>query len=161
MRKREEGFSYVIALFLVAVLAIVALRGIEHVATNEQREKEAQLLEAGQAYRDAIGSYYNGSSGTNKTFPPTVDALLEDPRTSTLFRHLRRRYLDPMTARPFAEVRNADDKLIGVVSTSKRQAIKVAGFTQGLAGLNGKTTYQQWQFVFQPETGGAPKGNGK
>ena len=62
--RREGGFSYVIVMFLVAVLSIISVRALETTLTRERRDKEAQLLEAGTAYMNAIRLYYEGAPGS-------------------------------------------------------------------------------------------------
>lgn len=47
MRRREDGFSYLIAMLLVALVSVLAVRGTQITLTQERREKEAQLLDAG------------------------------------------------------------------------------------------------------------------
>ncbi len=54
MKLRQHGFSYLIAMFLVASLSLIAVRGLQNALTEERREKEAEVLFVGQAYRTAI-----------------------------------------------------------------------------------------------------------
>src|SRR5471032_148267 len=95
--RRQQGFSYVIVMFLVAVLSIVSVRALENTLTAERRDKEAQLLMIGQAYADAIAAYYNGSPGTEKRWPKKPDDLLLDARANSIVRPLRKLYRDPIT----------------------------------------------------------------
>ena len=97
MRHSNQGFSYLIVLFAVAALgAGLAAAGIvwEKAAT---REKEIELLYAGNAYRNAIASYYERTPGGVKNFPKSLEDLLKDPRAPNTVRHLRRMYKDPVT----------------------------------------------------------------
>jgi len=155
--RRQTGFTYVIALFLVATLSVISLHAVERTWTNERRDKEAQLLYVGQAYRQAILTYYENSPGTAKAYPPDLQSLLQDSRTTTLQRPLRRLYRDPMTASlDWGTVPGPDGGVMGVYSKSTQQPIKTNGFPDALAGFIGATSYQQWQFTYQPNQPAKP-----
>ncbi len=153
-RPSQQGFTYLIALFLVAILSVATLVALERTITKDMRDKEAQLLYVGQAYQTAIMKYYQNSPGTAKSYPSDLASLLQDPRTTTLQRYLRRLYFDPMTGSDLGLVKNADNAIIGVYSLSTRQPIKIAGFPQALINSNPNfgqgQTYQQWQFIYTP-----------
>jgi type II secretory pathway pseudopilin PulG len=159
--RQQQGFSYLIALFLVAVLALVSVRALENTMTAERREKERDLLMVGQAYRDAIRSYYNNSPGTAKTFPPELAALLLDERTTRLRRPLRKLYRDPITGKDdWGVVRTDDGKVKGVYSLSTLKPYKSDGFPVELSSFVNARQYRQWLFVFEPQkdvTTGASK----
>ncbi|MDR3483163.1 MAG: type II secretion system protein [Burkholderiaceae bacterium] len=149
--RRQQGFTYLIALFMVATLSIVTLRALENSLTKDRRAKEAELLFVGQAYQQAIMNYYQNSPGSSKTYPQNLEALLEDKRTSTLQRQLRRLYFDPITAsQDWGILKDSDGKVMGVYSMSTQKPIKVNGFPDALCSFNGATTYQSWQFVYPP-----------
>jgi type II secretory pathway pseudopilin PulG len=141
--RRQKGFTYMIALFMVATLSVVSLRAMERTLTKDRREREAELLYVGQAYRQAIQVYYQNSPGTAKKYPPDLQSLLQDARTTSLQRPLRKLYRDPITS-------SADGGVMGVYSLSTQQPIKVSGFPVTLFGFTGAKSYQQWQFVYQP-----------
>ena len=150
--RQQQGFSYMIALFLVAVLALVSVRGLENTMTAERREKERDLLVVGQAYREAIRSYYDNSPGTAKTYPPTLVALLLDERTTRLRRPLRKLYRDPITGKAdWGVVQTDDGRVKGVYSMSTLRPYKRDGFPVELNSFVNARQYQQWQFVFEPQ----------
>jgi type II secretory pathway pseudopilin PulG len=147
---RQRGFTFLIALFMVATLAMVTLRALEKTATNDRRAKEVELLFVGQAYQRAIMTYYQNSPGTAKAYPPDLRSLLQDNRTTTLQRPLRKLYLDPMTASPnWGIVQAPGGGIMGVYSLSMQQPIKVNGFPPMLSNFIGAKSYQTWQFVYQ------------
>lgn len=151
MRRRQSGFSYVLAMFLVAVMTTVALRGFQVTLTKERREKEAQLMDVGGAYRAAIRSYYENSPGTAKQYPATLEVLLLDERTSTTRRHLRKLYYDPMTGdKEWGLEKGADGRIVGVFSLSTRKPIKAGGFAVEMAAAKNATTYADWKFSYRP-----------
>jgi type II secretory pathway pseudopilin PulG len=151
MERQQKGFSYVVAMFLVAVLAVVAARGLQITLTKERREKEAQLLDVGGAYRKAIRDYYENSPGTAKQYPDKLESLLLDDRTSTTRRHLRRLYRDPMTGgQEWGLVKNGNERIIGVYSLSTRKPVKVGGFSNEMALARDATKYSDWKFSYIP-----------
>jgi hypothetical protein len=82
--RREDGFTLLGLLFLVAGLgvAMAALGTVWHSAA--QREKERDLLFAGDQYRRAIESFWNVPlpEGTPRRLPKHFAELLLDPRRS-------------------------------------------------------------------------------
>jgi type II secretory pathway pseudopilin PulG len=149
--RREQGFSYLIAMFLVATLAVLSVRAIEDTLTGERRAREAELLSVGQAYRNAIRAYYERTPGTVKRYPRDLQALLEDQRTTIMARPLRRAYRDPITASStWGLVMAPDGGVMGVYSLSTREPIKLGGFSAELSGFANAKSYQDWKFVYRP-----------
>lgn len=150
--RKQKGFTFMIALFMVAILSIVTLRALENSLTNDRRAKEAELLYDGQAFQQAIMSYYLNSPGSANSYPPSLQALtLPDTRTSTLRQPLRRLYFDPITtSQNWGTVLDANGNVMGVYSLSIQKPIKVNGFPIALCSFNGATSYQSWQFVYPP-----------
>ena len=150
-QRGQGGFSYPIALFLVALTAIVSVRALENTMTTELREKEGELLAVGQAYRDAIANYYDNSPGTAKTYPPELESLLLDGRATRLRRPLRKLYRDPITASAEWGIVRTDNGMIkGVYSLSSRKPFKTDGFPAELKSFNGARQYKQWLFIYEP-----------
>lgn len=151
MVSRQGGFSYLTVLFALAILASgLALAG-EVWETSAKREKEAELLHAGNEYRKAIERYY--LSGP-KRYPRELADLVRDPRQAGTVRHLRRLYPDPITGKnEWGLVKAGDGGIAGVYSLSEGAPLKIAGFAVRDASLEGKSRYADWQFVYVP---GAP-----
>src|SRR6185369_6096551 len=85
--RRLRGFTYLGILIAVAFLGI-GLAAIGTVwATTAQREREAQLLFAGDAYRAAIEGYYR-SGPVAQQLPKELDELLNDARGPLVRHHL-------------------------------------------------------------------------
>ncbi len=137
-------------LLAVAFLGI-ALAAVGTVwATAAQRDREAELLFAGHAYRAAIASYYQHGAG-GPQFPRELADLVSDDRLPVVQHHLRRLYIDPMTGRSDWEiVRGADGEIIGVRSSSHGTPIKRANFIAADAAFADTECYCDWQFVFTP-----------
>ena len=147
-QSRQRGFTYLTALFLVAMMAGgLALAG-EVWHTSAMREKEADLLHIGNEYRKAIERYY--LSGPRQ-YPKNLADLVKDPRQPGTVRHLRRLYPDPITGKDeWGLVKSADGGIAGVYSTSEAAPLKTGGFAVRDASFEGKTKYADWQFVFAP-----------
>ena len=155
MRSRACGFSYLIVLFAVAAIgAGLALAGTAW-ETASRREKEAELLYIGNAYRAAIASYYERSPGV-KSFPRSLDDLVKDPRFPNTVRHLRKVYRDPITGSDkWGLVPGIGGGVMGIYSTSEALPLKQANFDplnlvfqERTAQLKEKMTYREWQFVY-------------
>lgn len=112
-----------------------------------QRADEAQLLWAGQQYRQAIESYYNGTPRGVRQLPTTMDELIEDRRFPKPVRHLRRLYLDPMTPGGAWVVVRRGTQIVGVSSSSTRKPFRKVDFEPGLETFAQAETYADWAFI--------------
>lgn len=146
---RQRGFSYLVVLIMVALLAV----GLDAVfglwSTDARREKEAQLLVIGTQYQNAINAYYANTPGTARSYPSKLDDLLEDNRLATTTRrYLRQLYADPITGRAnWVEVRLTDGQIVGVHSASDATPLKQANFASSQSAFEGKTSYSDWVFL--------------
>jgi len=142
----QRGFTYLTVLFVVAMMAGgLALIG-EVWQTSNAREKEADLLHAGNEYRKAIERYY--LSGP-KQYPKTLADLLKDPRQPGTVRYLRRLYPDPITGKDeWGLVKSNDGGIAGVYSLSEDAPLKTGGFAVRDASFEGKGKYSDWQFIY-------------
>ncbi len=149
-RARAGGFTYLAVLLAVALLG-VALAAVGTVwSTEAQRDREAQLLFVGEAYRSAIESYYRQGPIVGQ-LPKDLNELLEDSRTLKPTRHLRRLYADPMTGHAdWQLIRAADDSIYGVYSSSLKAPIKRANFPPNEAQFADAECYCAWRFEFTP-----------
>jgi len=155
-RQAQRGFTYLIALFAVAVLGagLASVGTVWHTASV--REKEAELLYAGNAYRNAIASYVaRGPS----IYPTSLEQLLKDPRFPNTVRHLRTLYRDPITnSSDWGLVVAPGGGILGVYSKSEARPRKLTNFDapnhafeERAMQLNEKMTYREWQFVHVPK----------
>ncbi|MDE2343880.1 MAG: type II secretion system protein [Betaproteobacteria bacterium] len=146
----HQGFALLFALMLVGILA-VGMTGAELVWSTEAKEqREAQLLDVGAQYRQAIRSYLFAVPG-RPAYPQSVRDLLRDPRFPQVVRHLRQAYLDPMTGKPLQLIRDpVSHGIVGVYSAEPGSPLKVGSFPRDDAGFKGAKSYAQWRFVFEP-----------
>jgi hypothetical protein len=150
MVKTAQGFTYMTALFMVAILgAGLALAG-EVWQTLARREKEAELLFIGEQYRHAIRRYYEGTPGGIKRYPRALEDLLADPRHASTQRHLRKLYRDPFGEAEWGLVTAPDGGISGVYSRSEQAPLKTANFRLRDAGFESAKRYADWKFTYAP-----------
>lgn len=144
----QRGFTYVAMLFALAMFGIGLAAVGEAWSTATQREREEELIQIGQAYVRAIGTYYAQAPGTAKAYPPELQDLVEDRRFVGIRRHLRKIYLDPVgKGAEWGLVRAADGGIAGVYSLSEKTPLRRQPlFLQGGAPVMG-ARYTDWKFV--------------
>lgn len=98
-RRAQSGFTYLMAMIVVAVLGTGFAAYGEAASRAREREKLAELRWIGVQFREAIGLYYQRTPGAAKSFPRSLEDLLEDKRFLSRQRYLRRIYLDPFTGK--------------------------------------------------------------
>lgn len=144
-RLRQSGFGYLLVLFSLAAMGLI-LAGTGQVwHTMAQRDREAELLFAGNQFRRAITSYHDNSPGAVKQYPQRLEDLLEDTRHTVPVRHLRRIYRDPMTGSIDWGLVLANGRIVAVHSRSKSAPIKT-DFGPRDASLVGATRHDEWVF---------------
>lgn len=150
-RPRRQQDQRGIVLFTVLVfilLSTLAASSLVVVHTTQmQRDKEEQLLFAGDAIRRAIASYYNTlPPGGARSMPPSLEALLADQRFPKPVHHLRRLYTDPMTGRADWQVVRDARGIVGVRSQSDQSPVKKKGFANGYEHFEDRERYSDWIF---------------
>jgi len=158
-RTRQAGFTYLGLLLAVALMGLLLTVAARVWSVTEQREREEQLLFAGDAIRLAIGSYY----AHGHRYPNTIKDLLTDDRSPVPLRHLRRVYLDPMTnGTEWQLVLAPEGGIKGVYSASQLAPIKRRNFRDIDKTFADRDCYCDWKFVYEPRlyrrwgTPGAP-----
>lgn len=152
MRVRASGFSYIGVLITLAFAAIGMAGAVMSWQHQAQRINEALLLETGEAYRLAIGRYYEATPGPVKQYPASLDVLIEDRRFPLTKRHLRRQWPDPFYPHQPMGLIQRDGRIIGVYSKSALAPIRHVGYLEVEEGFRNAKHYHQWQFVYEPNT---------
>lgn len=148
--RSSKGVMLLALLIGLAISGIALMGAVDMWTMENQRERERQLLFAGDQYRLAIQRYfYAAPQGSPKTLPLTFKALLADDRYPMPVRHLRRIYPDPITGQPWGEVRTEDGHLSGVYSLSEATPIKQTGFSGDDNSFAEQTSYRNWVFFFK------------
>lgn len=155
MPHRQRGYTYLGVLLVVLVLGMTLTGATLVSETARRRDKEQELIFAGQQYVDAIRSYYESGEGGVSTYPHSIAELLRDPRFPGVRRHLRKPWRDPMT--PSGEwdlIVGEDGGIIGVRSRSRQVPLGKLPMAQPQSveetPATDKPTYRDWQFRFEP-----------
>lgn len=148
---KDRGFTYVGLLIAIAMAGALLAAVGTFWSTDSKRDREKELLFAGDQFRLAIGAYYNETpAGQPAKFPAKLDDLLNDKRWPTTRRHLRKIFVDPMTGtRDWVLVRAADQTIIGVHSASEDAPLKRANFPEDYKRFETAASYRDWQFVWK------------
>ena len=98
MASDERGFTYLGLLYAVALSSTALLAAGMLWSTEARRDKEEQLLFAGEQIRAAIGAYWDKApAGQPHRLPLRLEDLLDDKRWPATRRHLRQVFVDPAT----------------------------------------------------------------
>jgi type II secretory pathway pseudopilin PulG len=147
-KRSADGFTMVALLAATAIL----VSGLALVGTTwefaARRQKESELLRVGELYARAIAQYRRVSPGGTRQDPPSLEALLLDPRFSNKIRHIRRMYADPIAPQsPWGLVRGPDGAIRGVFSQSDHPPLRTGQVDLGILILSPAQHYHQWQFI--------------
>jgi type II secretory pathway pseudopilin PulG len=144
----QRGFTYVGLLILIAVLGLVAALTIKVGALWQRAAREAQLLDIGAQFSDALRAYADATPAGQLPQPPNLAALLLDPRFPTPRRYLRKIYADPMTGNTDWGVTyvSTNKGVLEVYSRSSVTPLKVGHFDEQFGAFSGKTHYYDWRF---------------
>lgn len=144
---RIAGFTYIGLLVVVVILGIGMAAAGTTFHHDARREKEQELLFAGDQIRRAIAEYYARSPGEPR-FPQALEDLLRDTRYPANRRYLRRIYRDPITgSTDWGLVRGPDGGIQGVYSRSEARPLKIAGFARDYEDFADRKRYADWRFV--------------
>lgn len=151
-RQPKQCGAVLLLALLVLFLSSIAGQAVYSVhVTQLRREKEQQLLFAGDQYRRAIRSYYNSLPvGGTRKLPASLEELLADTRFPTPIHHLRRLYPDPITGNVDWELVQGVGGIRGVRSTSMEQPVGTMRDCEKCVRSGAATTYREWIFEINP-----------
>jgi type II secretory pathway pseudopilin PulG len=148
---RAQGFTYLGLLLLIALLGLSASATVTLGVIVQRRAAEEELLRIGSEMRAAIFSYSRMNTGLGNQYPPSLEALLKDPRFAQTRRHLRQIYIDPLTGKAdWGLIQAPDGGIAGIYSKSSAKPIKIANFAQPLEHFANAQSYRDWKFMVQP-----------
>jgi type II secretory pathway pseudopilin PulG len=148
---REDGFTYLGLMIAVVIMGLVQASLAEAWHAGAQREKEKELLFAGNQMRAALNLYYAHSPARSLRHPLRLEDLLLDSRTPSNQRYLRKIYLDPVTGKPeWGIIRGAGGEIYGVHSLSEARPLKQGGFARANRNFAGAQKYSEWLFMLAP-----------
>lgn len=147
VKPRPRGVTYLALLFAVAVAGATLAATAALWSHGQQRQRETQLLWAGEQIRQAIAAYARHAGDDANRYPRTLQDLLLDPRSAAPRRFLRRVYDDPMTGRAdWVTILDAQGRIVGVHSRSSKAPLKRAGFDSEQRGFDKARRYADWRF---------------
>lgn len=146
-RAGTEGYTYVGALAVLVGVSLTAQTAFIPTQSAAIRDREAELLFRGEAYRAAIARYW-AAGGAAPRLPERLEDLLDDPRGNGL-RHLRRMYPAPLGGE-WEILRGADGGIAGVAPRADGVPRRRANFPEGLEAFADADTYADWRFQFEP-----------
>lgn len=147
-----RGFSYLGVMVTLAIAAIAMQGAASLWQQQSQRSNEALLLEVGEAYRLAIGRYYESTPQTVKQYPANLEELVEDKRFPVPKRHLRKLYADPFAVKQGMRLILKDGRIIGVYSASALAPIRRHRFQEAQADFQAAKQYSDWKFIYEPNS---------
>lgn len=145
----QSGYTYLLVLFVVAGLGLLAAQAGVVWQQTAQREREAELLAVGVEIARALGRYAAETPLGTPARPSALEQLVEDRRWPTPRRHLRRIYRDPITGQAEWGLVREGESIVGVRSLSERVPIRRAALPAELGDTAEQAaTYADW--IFRP-----------
>ena len=143
---QERGFTLIGLAVIITIMGIVLMTVSRVYSTMAKRDVEEELLFRGDEIKDAIDSYFK--YGT--MYPKSFEELLKDPRGVNPKKHLRKLYKDPITKGEWDVIKDKAERIVGVRSKSGEEPLKKAGFSDEYKTFEGKTKYNEWEFISKP-----------
>jgi type II secretory pathway pseudopilin PulG len=156
MGYRNQGFTYVGLLFAIVLLGVLLSAAGVVWHTAMKREKEKELLFVGAQYQEALRSYHAVLVNGKAAYPRSLEELVEDRRFPMPVRHLRKRYVDPVTNSPDWGLVRSGGGIAGVYSLSGEAPLKRADFGSCCDGFEKARNYAEWKFAIPVEAAAAP-----
>jgi type II secretory pathway pseudopilin PulG len=148
---KEEGFAYLGLMIALIIMGLVQASLAEAWLADSQREKEKELLFAGHQMRAALNLYYAHSPAKSLRHPLRLEDLLQDARTPSPQRYLRKIYPDPVTGKPeWGIIRGVGGEIHGVYSLSMLRPLKQGDFARIDKNFAGAQKYSEWVFMLAP-----------
>jgi type II secretory pathway pseudopilin PulG len=146
-RRREAGYTYLLLLFAVAAMGLVAAAAAENWSTLAQRERERELLFVGNQYREALRRYSAALPDAPQRYPAKLEDLLQDPRLPGTRRYLRKIYADPLSGQADWALLRQGEGIVGLHSRAGGRPLKQGGFDKRDEDFAGAASYADWKFA--------------
>ena len=153
----QAGYTYFGLLLAITVASLTLSAGATLLGNEVCRDKERELMFAGDAIRRAIGQYHLKNQGSPEPFPKRLESLLRDSNQATVQRYLRKIYHDPMhepggfgfqpMSGDWVLIHDNNGQIIGVHSNSGREPLRKDGFPTEYAAFRQARSYADWKFV--------------
>ncbi len=144
----QRGVAYLALLLAVAITGATLAASATIWSHAQRREREKQLLWAGDQIRKAIITYSQSGGNAANRYPAELKDLLLDPRSPAPRRHLRRIYEDPMTrSTDWGLIRNPQGRIVGVYSRATGVPVKTGKFPSAYTSFEQASSYSAWKFT--------------
>ena len=145
----SAGFTYIGVLITLAIIAVASAATLQLGVIMQRRVAEAELLDIGAAFQEALSQYARATPLGQATSPRSLQDLLKDPRYPGTRRYLRQVYVDPLTGKEeWGLILSPQDKgIIGIFSQSAEKPLKIGNFPDAFIDFENKTSYQEWRFI--------------
>lgn len=151
MRPDQRGVTYIALLLAVAITSGAVAAAGSVWSQVQRREREKQLLWAGDQIRRAILAYSRTGGDGPERYPASLQDLLLDPRSAAPRRFLRRVFEDPMSrSTDWGLIRNPQGRIVGVYSRAGGVPVKNGAFAKPYAHFEGAPSYAAWTFTVLP-----------
>lgn len=148
---RQRGYILVVTMFMAFMVAVLMIALSRWWQAEARREKERELLWVGSQFRTALAGYAAATPVGSNPRPMALTDLLRDDRGGTVRRHLRRLYVDPITASDAWGIVQAEDgTVLAVHSRSALHPLPADGSSPRFRRFEGTTRYSEWQFGVFP-----------
>jgi type II secretory pathway pseudopilin PulG len=147
---KQSGFAYAWALMAVLIMGIYLAQVGEAWQNRTQRAKEEELLRVGAEIRRGIKLYSEQNMMQGVQYPKKLEELVQDPRSPTPRRFIRKAYKDPMTGEDWGYISAPGGGFMGVYSQAKGKPLKQQRFPSDFASFANQNTYQDWKFANWP-----------
>lgn len=154
---REAGFTYVGLIVLVAIIGLVGAATLKADALLRRAAAEQELLEIGAAFSAALTSYAEATPRGQLPQPPSLEALLKDPRVPGTRRHLRKIFVDPITGKAEWGIvwlnkgtgidGSGGSGVVAVYSLSQAKPLKQANFDGRFQNFENREHLSEWKFA--------------
>ncbi len=161
--RAQAGYTYFGLLLAITVASLTVSAGASLLGNEVRRDKERDLMFAGDAIRRAIEQYHLKNQGNPEPFPKRLDSLIRDPNQPGVQRYLRKIYRDPMHDPELTDsgpmsgtwilILDANGQIVGVRSNSSREPLRKDGFPADYVAFRQARSYADWKFV---AAGGTP-----
>jgi len=149
--RRDGGFTYLGLVILVTVIGLVGAATLKVDSLLRRAAAEAELLEIGAAFGEALRTYAEATPKGQPAQPPSLRELLKDPRSPAVRRHLRKIFVDPLTGKAEWGIVWADPGnrtgVLAVYSLSQARPLKVANFDARYPNFENKEHISDWKFA--------------
>jgi type II secretory pathway pseudopilin PulG len=155
--RHQAGFTYVGLIVLVAIIGLVGAATLKADALLRRAAAEQELLEIGAAFSAALTSYAEATPRGQLPQPPSLEALLKDPRVPGTRRHLRKIFVDPITGKAEWGIvwlntgtgidGSGGSGVLAVYSLSEAKPLKQANFDGRFQNFENRAHLSEWRFT--------------